>query len=1565
MALLRWIHKLFKFLWATFWVVVITVFLIGVTVFGILQLKSTKNYIATQIEDSFAQKYEGVLTIEEISGIVPLNITFKNVNIFPDSNRTETVLQVEELNAGFDLLALLKREFIINRLSLDKPELWLQKEGNNLASAFREKWNDEAELDTLAMQPELRENAPFEILAPRVKIRSGNVYMTDILDDDNNISINNNLSLLDLNLDMFFEYKTDQRFLDIDYLSVRVPEMEIDKVEIYGQIYNDHRFLELNSFNMNVDDAFLIANGYADGVNLFDGKALEQLLKAEFDLELEELAITPQRFKTAFPDAFELDKSIISSFKVTGTLQNLNLESLMLQYGNTFIKASGNINELLDTDKLNYDVLLEETVFDKEDLETLFVNGSDIQINTLASLIIDARLEGDLKEINGELTGNSTQGSLSFKGQVGLSDRHYLNASFTTDSIDLYSLLGDNSIKTLINSSGSIKIADYNNLSTLEAAQINVRKSSINDIKVDMLNMNVASRNGVLLTNFTLLSDSTSLNGNGTIDIGNDVKIFKIKGDGYDIHLNPLVKNEDLPEIQGRLKYEMDLSASNLDDIAGKISIELPATKIDDEVLEPHLFYADIANKPNGGKQFRLTSTVLDAEIDGVYYLSQIPELVAHWRNYFEGQIDEEIYFSPKKIYLNKTQGLAHQEFNLSAQIKDYELINKYLPNIALQNSGARLSSNISADGNRLLFNLDLFDKHLQFNTMVFDSVRTQITGNFRYNEKLKESANFKIKGNAKKFLTSSIEFENYDLDASFIKDSILIAQKVEKIGKDASHNLLAQIKLDEEQLELRVNDFYVGSEQYTWQNLRTPTIYYNNQQKWIIDDFIFQSEEQYLNISGVYSEDAADSLNFRIRSLDLGKISDLINGELTFDGQMNGSFSTRTLTTIPSIEGEILLDKFILGADIIGDLDLKSNFNHQLDRFDTQISIRTDKEKYQNYYDNERRSGQFIDIEGYIFTPTKENIARHDTLYNFDVDVKSADLWFVTLLAPEVFQKMEGSVNGIGKFWGNADYYDFTLMAEAGTEKPVLMQPAFMGTSYDITGPVEFSKTNGLVTNGLDLRDNSGGKGIVTGFYNFNNFSDNHSMDLLLRTDKLHLLNNEYNPELPFYGQVYGNGEIRMVGTSLKPVLETPKPLILLADTDLSLPIEEETDFETDDTFIRFVESFEDVSFKGRTDRLSENNEIDTSTMTFVELFTLDLQFEVDDEITVRLIFDPVTGEVIKGDGSGRIRIRLQDQDLSIFGRFDMNSGSYQFVSGDIFTRRFQLESGSNIVWDGDPLNARLNISAVFSARPDIQSLTSIQADRDPNMTQRVPIDLVLDINGTFDNIQNDFFFRLPNTFESLQATTLATQINALNQNEDEKLLQATSFLLLESFIPSNTSMGGAGMLTDNLSTTAGAAVFNPLLSSQVISPLLSNQINSLLRSDLSTLDVDFSLNAYNQIDLGVALRLYNDKIILRRDGQITGANSSIGDLGATYRINRVFSVSAFHRRDPTFSNVDNAQQTQQAQDINGVGIEAVYGFDTWKDFYRRITSPLKKLFGVKDEETNPASEESDEPIS
>ena len=696
--------------------------------------------------------------------------------------------------------------------------------------------------------------------------------------------------------------------------------------------------------------------------------------------------------------------------------------------------------------------------------------------------------------------------------------------------------------------------------------------------------------------------------------------------------------------------------------------------------------------------------------------------------------------------------------------------------------------------------------------------------------------------------------------------------------------------------------------------------------------------------------------MRYEIRSVNLARISDLINGRINFSGNVDGSFTTKSLTRIPTIQGGLNIFEFGIDDNVIGDVSINSAFNQELDRFDTNISILTDSTKYPEYYIRNDREGQNIQLNGYVLAPVNGVFPKADSLFKFDLDFENIDLWIIPFIAPKVFSEMSGKASGHGYVWGNLDTYDFSVDYGVGLQDAVYMKPRFLDTYYFGQGMVTFSRAKGLEFKDVFIIDPSGGNAILSGTYNYNDFQPVHTIDLKIDMNEFQFLNNSFAPTLPFSGKAYGTSTISLTGTNKNPVLSTVNPVYISDFSNIGIPLLEETEFDEDNKFIRFVDNFSFDQTESTNTSSSSNAFIsqvirNPSDRTFAEIFTLDLQFIATNPMTVRLIFDPVTGDIITTNGTGRLRIRLEDEEFTMFGRFDITGGDYQFVSGDIFTRRFELERGGTMIWDGSPTDAKLDLNAVYEARPDINTLTRARADINQETSQRVPVQLVLNIGGSLTSIQNNFFFRLPNTFESRQNSTLSTQINTLNRNEDEKLIQATSFLLMGDFIPSTTaSTDATNSLTSNFS--GSSAVLNPLLSSQVINPLLSNQINSLLRSDIGSLDIDFNLNTYNNVDLAVALRLYNDRIILSREGQITGAQSNIGDIGATYRINQTLSVTAFHRRDPTFSNFNGAEESQQAQDINGVGLEAEVSFNNWNEFFRKLANPFRRLFGIKDKE-------------
>lgn len=1552
MSFLRFFYKSWNVFWNVIAITILVLVCLAGILFGLLQLEVSKNYLATQIQVSFNEQFVGVMSIHKLKGVVPFQMEIQDVNIYADSSSIDTVFFAQNISAGIQFRSLFKKRIVLNALNISSPKVTFDNPDNfSIISALKKR--DLAQLST-EDEVDASENAAsfFEILAPNVSITQGELVYRNLFRNQESLGDVKDLRIENIDATMFVEYNQEQRFIDFDSFLMSIPNLNVERAQLFGQIYNDANNIEFNAFNVIMDGLSVNLNGIAEGIDVFEGEILEQLSSSKLRFNLEQLTINQKRLKQFYPEAPFFQKDLVASVSAEGSIDDLQIENLNLYYGNSGIYGYGEILNANDFKRLQYQLTLENSILESEDVIEWFPNISPKQLSAFTNLAFSSEFEGNLVKVEGKIEANSPRGSLKLEGIAGIGKQKALKFDFETDSLNISNLVNADIYASSITSKGSFETDNFN----YEVAEgdffIQVQNSFINQLSFDELALKASFSNSAIFPNINFKKNNSLFEASGMVAIVGDDFQTQLIGSGEDFNLKEVSNIKSLASVTNTFNFEMDVQGKSVDDFLGYLSFDVSKAITDSDTLEPHQLYADFIINDLKQKEIRITTSSADLSIVGNFKLTELQRLAPYWTAFFENRIKEEVLLSKEFERLPSRIITSNQVIEVEARTKNIALIKSYLPNFPINSSNSTFSASINVDGDRILFNSDFFDPELRLLGYEVDSLEARVTGSFRFNQKFKDFAGVEIRSNIKSINSTLVDAKDVQTNISINQNQVSVIQQINRLGKNAYLNSKSKGIFSDSTFVLNLEELDLGSEAYLWQNRDTAKVTYFDDSTLSLENFFFENDNQIVSINGVFSNEIEDSVNYAIENLDLDRISQIINGRINFGGELNGRFTTRTLTQVPTIAGEIDLKRFSLNNRTVGDVELRSALNSELNRFDTKLTILTDPKIYPQYFKNVDNVGQDMVIEGYVLAPIDGNFPDRDSLYVFDLDFKSVDLWFVPILAPNVFTELTGKATGEGKLWGNLEDWDFDVDFDLGSENTVYMKPNFLDTHYYGQGFTSFSKSNGLVFENVSIIDPSGGIASLTGYYNFNNFSPRHSMDIRIEADQFQFLNNTFSPTVPFFGIGYGTGTVRLSGSNINPVITTLSPLRISDFSEIGLPLLEETEFNEDNNFIRFVNDFDDYFKK------SSNSENGTAldpeqlqNRTFAERFTLDLQFVANNPMTVRLIFDPVTGDIISTRGTGRLQIRLQNEELSLFGRFNVESGSYNFVSGDIFSRRFNLEPGGFLTWDGPANNARVNIDAVYSARPNIRTLTTARADIVNENAQRVPVDLVLNIRGNLTSVENDFFFRLPSNFETTQNNTLQAQISNLNRNEELKLLQATSFLLMGDFIPvSSTNTSSANTFSDNFS--GSAAVLNPLLSNQLINPLLSNQVNSLLRSDLSSFDIDFNLNTYNQVDLGVALRLYNDKIILRRDGQVTGVQKTIGDIGATYRINRTLSVTAFHRQDPTFSNFTEAQETQQSQDINGLGVEAKFSFNTWKEFFNRIMSPFKRLFKSSEEE-------------
>ena len=105
------------------------------------------------------------------------------------------------------------------------------------------------------------------------------------------------------------------------------------------------------------------------------------------------------------------------------------------------------------------------------------------------------------------------------------------------------------------------------------------------------------------------------------------------------------------------------------------------------------------------------------------------------------------------------------------------------------------------------------------------------------------------------------------------------------------------------------------------------------------------------------------------------------------------------------------------------------------------------------------------------------------------------------------------------------------------------------------------------------------------------------------------------------------------------------------------------------------------------------------------------------------------VSGNTLRarGDGTLNLQINPRSNVFEMYGDYTITEGSFLFSLQNIINKRFIIENGSTIQWTGEPLDARLNINAVYKLKTSLQPLigTSVSSGGgDMNLNRAVPVE-------------------------------------------------------------------------------------------------------------------------------------------------------------------------------------------------------------------------------------------------
>lgn len=1297
----------------------------------------------------------------------------------------------------------------------------------------------------------------------------------------------------------FAERNATETYMDITAARISVAAWSTEPIRFSGQYFQDSRFTEFNAVRIDYQKSNVRAGLVRDS-------ALDSLPVWRFHSD-SSLVYLPD-LKRFWPDAPDTSAPVWISADGQGTRNGGEVRRLTIDFGQSRIDLSATVRSPFDRTALSYDATITDSYVHHADA-VLF--GA---LPSFPDLRVSGRIVGRANAVSADATLASAAGQASFTSEIDWSGLLTSSTRVRVRALDLGRIRPQWPGTEI---SGEIRLKTRGAQADLA---MDLQSSRFGSIRADTL----AIQGQGSLDEFRLDLDAdvggSIVQATMAVDRRDSEPRIRLDGRGRSIDLHDFMPGTPLARTSLDMRFKADVTGSNAERVQGMLSVDVDEAVVGGTRLKAHQLYVDLDSPDLDTRTLRFTSNVADATITGDIHVDQFVRIGTYWSAYLQEQLRRQFLLDddPKWVAGPIQSDIKPVQLAIDASLKDLSLLNRYVPDLPPMGSRSEVNFLVSASHDRLRVDGGIRGDSIAIGTLKALESNLQVSAQFRYGQNLNDFSQVQVQLDADLFRVGGFEMADYLLESSLRNDRLTLSHRANRIGQSTRFRNRISATLGDSLLAVMLDEFHLRTDDYTWASPGKPMVELHPDGRVVVRDFSMTNAGQSIDISGVFSASVADSVVYRINRFDLGRVSETFGGGLPFDGTLSAVITTKSLTRNPATEGTVTIDGFSLGGRTIGDVSLVSRLDPASDRFLTNLRIRTDSTETAAELRRLGGVGNDIRFDGYVNTANA--FRATDTLFVWNGDIRKADLWIVELINPDMFERIEGRATGTAWLAGGTDWMDFDSRIRIQESR---IKPTFLLTDYTVSGPIRISRKGGLSLDSLQVRDRFNGRGLVYGGLDFNEFKPNKELNITMVLQNLQFMNNTFTDDVPFYGTAFGTGTFVLSGRTDAPFLQTRGQVVTSANSRMSIPLLDETSVEEQARFVEFVSSFDDAWKPDMARPAAAAATTAATSNRFTELFTLNLSFAAPPGSTVQLVFDPLTGEILNAQGSGSVQIRLEDQQFNVFGTFNVTQGDYTFVAGDIFLRKFDLRSGGTLTWDGPADNARLNVLAAYRSRPDISVLNPVLD------ATRIPVDLMLSIGGTIQSIENDFYFEFPNNNDITQN---ASALSILNSDE-QKLIQATSLLFTGGFIP----------------TTGLDATQQGTLQARGLSLLLSSQVNALLGSRINNLDVDFNLSGFNQADLGVALRLFNDRLVLRGQSQFDQGNTTeqggaqLGDLGATLRINRALSLEIFHRRDPTLRALASETET-----INGIGLEAQYQFNTWDELGQRMWASIRRMFGV-----------------
>lgn len=1495
--------RLFKILGRLLIFIVIAIAIL----FAVLCSSRVQTQIANKVTDVLSNIFDNEMQIGSVA-FNPFNrLSIKSIYI-EDLNQ-DTLLYVPELKAKFNLFQLLDNNISIREVILVEPYINLSTDitGTNNYQFLLDKFDsDTTKKGSFDMSIEVNEAiisngriAYHKIDAP---LYNDNIFHTDrFLFSDINLRVAlNQFKRGDIDAEIIhfsvrersgFELGNFQAHLKLDTIQLFMPTLRVEL---------PHSLIDVSVLKASMPqrDSIDIEQSIAD---------------ATVDFILDNGKFVLGDIGAFIPAVRNVNKPFDISAKVKGTVGDVQLSNLSLSYDNyqllhgtvsliglpntheAYFKANANkisVNAAIAQDFLS-DMYNKPYV-----LPEMAQRVGELQYRgTLQGRFDNIQLNGGFTSAVGDIT---TTGSLQriLRNELTHKRDFLFAGAIETQDFQLGKLLGQENMGNI-----SLKIDASGKIDTLKRIDADI-EGLVSQFEYNNYAYNSLTING----HYNGHSFSGSLNMHDPhlwFDF-DGLADWRHEDPRYNFNLNissfhpgelRLVKGK-YEDIQLKVNADINLTGNSLDNLNGSATLEdLYFYNDNSDIFIPDIRLTSRINYYDEPDRLQLRSDYINIDVNGSYNYSSLPTtikkfLINYMPNIF-GEADKRAIAAQKT---NNSLTLDIYTHNLPRLTQIMDLKVQAIDDISIKGKIDEEKNVIELAG--AIPGLDINEK-TQLRRMAFsidnnsDAINVVLSVKKLHNPKKPASVNM---GDLTAYLQIFAKNDSILTSLRFNNDSIRQTTRgmVQVMTLLDSYNNNPKIHAEIIPTQLTLLDI-------PWQLNNSSVVYTVSDKTIDVNDFrlftIWKDEKgvplQHIFANGRGSTNVSDSIGFDLKDIELGWLVGLSGFYgIDFDGRITGGGAVYNIMDQLMLNADVNMKDFGMNSVHIGHAHAQAEWLHDVPALHYFGDV---------YHDDDNHHLAHLDGQ---FKPKQKT-------WNLGIDSEGVPLDFVTMWIEKIFGSLSGQA------FGHVEIKGDTLGANVSANALVKngrLGVDVIGMNYYFEDTVKLTachEVDSILFRNIRFHDIDNNPVYVNGHLAHENFQ-NFRYDFNMSCTDAQVINLPRSNGNVMYGKVYATGDVVLKGNQRTASIDIKALTRPHSRLGISL---KKASTAVDNDYITFVED---------TSQPTSLSTVATKKAQRSFRMRLGLNVDVTPDVVVTLDIDQRTGDAIQARGDGNINLSYQTPggDMNMHGQLNIASGSVSYTLTNILRKEFKVEQGSMVVFNGSPMNTRLNVRAYYPTTASLRDLLGDQFTQAGLNRSYVPVNCIIDIGGMLNNPEIRYDIELPNSDE-----TARQQVQSIINTDEMKMRQLLNLLAFNKFYTPDYLSS-----SDN---NAGMAESLSLLTSTVTGQL-NNWINKVTNDFQLGFNVHTSGAGDNISQEYEGQFMYQPNNRLEINGNFGYRSNDIsnrpffGDIDIEY----LLTESGKYRIKGYTHSVDK-YSLKQASTIQGVGFVYKENFDTFSELF------------------------------